>query len=202
MPPIAGGRGGIRRDVRLDLKRAVDSAGARAIICCLDDTELALLGAPWDEYSEVAAELGLVVYRLPILEGYAPSSPAQLDALLARVISRHTLRGETVLCHCRGGVGRAGLVGCCWIAKAGLVELPTSLTDETETVRAVERLVEIMRRRRSVKAIETPAQVQFLLRFVQCVGVVQARADRFRYLTKASPGTADEYRMRVLPSAA
>lgn len=173
----------MRRDVRADLQRAVSHAGVKAVICCLDDKELALLGAPWDEYSAVAAELGLIVYRLPILEGFAPHSPAVLDAVLTRVISRHTLRGETVLSHCRGGVGRAGLVGCCWIVKAGLVDLPES-NDETEILRCVERVVDIMRRRRSVKAIETPEQVKFILSYI-------------RYLTtKATPASADELRYR------
>jgi hypothetical protein len=40
----------------------------------------------------------------------------QLDFL----IRKYTLQGQNVLVHCRGGVGRAGLVACCWMLKMGL----------------------------------------------------------------------------------
>ncbi|KAG1725181.1 hypothetical protein EDB19DRAFT_1756955, partial [Suillus lakei] len=32
------------------------------------------------------------------------------------------MRGASVLVHCRGGLGRAGLVACCWTLKIGLCE--------------------------------------------------------------------------------
>lgn len=73
-------------------------------------TELALLGAPWEEYSKAAAALNLEILRLPIIEGYAPPSPAALDVHLERVVSLYSERGHGVLAHCRGGIGRAGLV--------------------------------------------------------------------------------------------
>ena len=40
----------------------------------------------------------------------------QLDFL----IQKYTLLGHNILVHCRGGVGRAGLVACCWMLKMGL----------------------------------------------------------------------------------
>ena len=40
----------------------------------------------------------------------------QLDFL----IQKYTLQGQNMLVHCRGGVGRAGLVACCWMLKMGL----------------------------------------------------------------------------------
>jgi len=36
------------------------------------------------------------------------------------VIEQYTLKGVSVLVHCRGGVGRAGLIACCWMLKMGL----------------------------------------------------------------------------------
>lgn len=70
--------------------------------------ELAFLGAPWAEYARTAELLELVVIRIPMVEGFAPSSPGELDFILNKIVKHHTLRGENVLAHCRGGIGRAG----------------------------------------------------------------------------------------------
>ncbi|KAL8290286.1 hypothetical protein RQP46_003225 [Phenoliferia psychrophenolica] len=166
--PVKGGRSGICRDLKMDLQRAKDE-GVRLIICCLDDQELGYLGAPWEEYSAAAQALSLAVIRIPMVEGFAPASPAELDAHLARIIRCHSLRGEAVLAHCRGGIGRAGLVSCCWMIKCGLLGLDLSLKGDAarvEAMRIVERVIEVVRRRRSVKAIETPQQVHFLLDYI------------------------------------
>ncbi|CAG7850535.1 SubName: Full=Uncharacterized protein {ECO:0000313/EMBL:CCA67563.1} [Serendipita indica DSM 11827] len=114
------GRGTICRDLGRDLQRIRDS-GVGCIICCLDDGELHFLGAPWEEYCAEAHQLGLDVLRIPTPEGFAPLDPAVINAHLDTIITRYTLRGTSVLVHCRGGVGRAGLVACCWMLKLGLI---------------------------------------------------------------------------------
>lgn len=112
-----------------------------------------------------------------------------LDEYLAKLISMYTLNGKSILVHCRGGVGRAGLVACCWAIKLGLcgcvepsVHPPHSSTNascvvEEETVqppdagddavRLVERVINLLRRRRSAKAIETYEQVRFMVDYVE-----------------------------------
>jgi hypothetical protein len=142
---------------------------------CLDDEELELLGASWPDYSRAARELGLDILRIPIPEGLAPASLSLFDAHLTRLISVYTLAGINVLAHCRGGVGRAGLVACCWMLKLGLCGW-ASASDHTEptdegrvrrdTLEQVERAIGIVRRRRSLKAIETYEQVKFLVGYV------------------------------------
>lgn len=109
-----------------------------------------------------------------------------------------------MLVHCRGGVGRAGVVACCWIIKLGLcgwvdsdaelsstslfpssVPAPKHLSGpgissigeghghtqagvpRYDTVRFVERVIAVVRRRRSMKAVETYEQVKFLVDFVE-----------------------------------
>lgn len=106
-----------------------------------------------------------------------------------------------MLVHCRGGVGRAGVVACCWIIKLGLcgwvdsdselpstslfpsaVTAPTHLSTygisanseshqagapRHDTIRFVERVIAVVRRRRSMKAVETYEQVKFLVDFVE-----------------------------------
>lgn len=86
-------------------------------------------------------------------EGFAPASPAFLDAQLDRVVRLHTLRGESVLAHCRGGIGRAGLVACCWMLKMGLVDVGSGSGHAGgsacfEPMEVVERVIEVIRKRR------------------------------------------------------
>ncbi|KIJ18988.1 hypothetical protein PAXINDRAFT_69706 [Paxillus involutus ATCC 200175] len=203
------GRGTVYRDLDVDLRR-MRSLGARCIVCCLDDEELQFLGISWIEYCRAAHGEGLDVLRIPLPEGLAPLSPKSLDADLDRIIERYTLLGISVLVHCRGGVGRAGLFACCWMLKLGLcgwIETdvspsPAGAGIETEvrgsdtpqksfrwdsntvvrrdTLQLVERVIGVVRRRRSAKAIETLEQVQFLVEYVDylracgCAGEVSA----------------------------
>ncbi|KII92865.1 hypothetical protein PLICRDRAFT_103890 [Plicaturopsis crispa FD-325 SS-3] len=163
------GRSAVCRDLKTDLTR-MKSMGVRCIVCCLDDNELEFLGASWPEYSAAANSVGLDVLRLPTPEGLAPLTPAALDAHLTRIIQSYTLAGSNILVHCRGGVGRAGLVACCWMLKLGLcgwIETdPQSTAVRRDTMQLVERVISVVRRRRSMKAVETYEQVRFLVEYV------------------------------------
>jgi protein-tyrosine phosphatase len=157
---------------------------------CLDDNELGFLGAPWSEYEYCASRTGLDVLRcvsshsdrrfpiyfhsLPIPEGLAPLAPAHLDLHLTSLINQYTLRGIPILVHCRGGVGRAGLIACCWAIRLGLcgwvddcrVSRVTMAEDDDEILAYVERVISFVRRRRGMKAIETYEQVKFLIDYI------------------------------------
>ncbi|KAI9066623.1 phosphatases II [Trametes sanguinea] len=179
------GRSTVCRDLRSDLER-IKNVGVACIVCCLDDKELQSLGVTWSEYLQVAGELGIDILRIPIPEGLPPNDPAALDSHLSKLIDAYTLRGAAVLVHCRGGVGRAGIVACCWMLKLGLcgwldsedsssppeklenanAELDRPAAVDSKTMRLVERLITVVRRRRSPKAIETYEQVKFLVDFV------------------------------------
>lgn len=164
-----GGRNPICRDLKLDLER-MKLMGVRVVICCLDDQELAFLGAPWAEYARTAELLELVVIRIPMVEGFAPSSPGELDFILNKIVKHHTLRGENVLAHCRGGIGRAGAIACCWMLKCGFVGgfgIEDEQRGENDSLRIVERVIDIIRKRRSVKSIETAQQVHFLVEYTE-----------------------------------
>jgi len=151
-----------------------------SIHSCLDDDELEFLGVSWSDYKDCAQNIGLDVLRLPTPEGLAPLSPDSLDTHLTDVINNYTLKSIPVLVHCRGGVGRAGVIACCWIIKLGLCgwvednETPRSGLENEEleaiqmnSVKLVERVISFVRKRRSMKAIETYEQVQFLVVFVE-----------------------------------
>jgi protein-tyrosine phosphatase len=192
----------------------------RGLVCsfdysCLDDEELRYLGAPWEEYSSVADGLSLDILRfvlhiscpqrsvthsipslnifsIPVPEGLAPADVKMLDEHLTRLIETYTLRGVAILVHCRGGVGRAGLIACCWALKLGLCgwietqpgrssrlsfTAPEDLSQMSlmekavgvrrDTIQLVERVITFVRKRRSAKAIETFEQVKFLVEYVE-----------------------------------
>jgi hypothetical protein len=136
-------------------------------------------------------------------EGLAPISSASLDTYLCEVIERYTLQGKDVLVHCRGGVGRAGVVAACWVLRLGMcgwietelrgqvgkpaqrqrgqelvVQQPKSVGEDDgcgegaalvrrDTLQTVERAIAVVRRRRSIKAVETFEQVKFLVEYVE-----------------------------------
>ena len=99
-------------------------------------------------------------------------SPAYLDTHLTQIMDQYTLKGASVLVHCRGGVGRAGVVACCWLVKLGLCgwvddPSPTNPDEPYTVIEYVERVISYVRRRRSAKAVETYEQVQFLVEYVE-----------------------------------
>ncbi|CUA66715.1 hypothetical protein RSOLAG22IIIB_00162 [Rhizoctonia solani] len=220
-PTNIKGRGAICRDLRADLER-IKQAGVFLIICCLDDDELEFLGAPWNEYRRYAKEVGLDVLRLPMPEGLCPLSVQVMSEHMDQIIRDYTLAGKHVLAHCRGGVGRAGLVACVWMLKLGICGPPqsrqqhdpttqqTTTPDSADTVQTpnvrepvirdpmtqtppedlmrerkvprdslelLERAVYIIRRQRSVKAIETYEQVRFLLEFIEYMRDLDAKSE-------------------------
>ncbi|KAK7467414.1 hypothetical protein VKT23_004468 [Stygiomarasmius scandens] len=173
------GRSGVCRDLDADLRR-MKELGVGCIVCCLDDTELEFLGVPWTDYERATNKLGMDVLRLPTPEGLSPSlTPADLDRELTSLIQNYTLRGIPVLVHCRGGVGRAGVIACCWMIKLGLcgwfgaessppipLDAPPSVV-RADTLQLVEKVIGVVRRRRSIKAVETYEQVKFLIDFIE-----------------------------------
>ncbi|KAH0827591.1 hypothetical protein J3R83DRAFT_4314 [Lanmaoa asiatica] len=153
---------------------------------CLDDEELEfLIGASWLEYCQIAHQEGLDILRIPLPEGLTPLSPRSLDADLDRIIERYTLQGTSVSDSADGSrpdipPSAATTTGVAEIKRDDNPSETFQWDSETvvrrDTLQLVERAIEVVRRRRSVKAIETLEQVQFLVEYVEylrtcgCVG--------------------------------
>ncbi|KAI9306438.1 protein-tyrosine phosphatase-like protein [Cunninghamella echinulata] len=148
------GRAAINRDLDLDFTR-MKSFGITTLVCCLDDNELEFLGAPWETYSAIAKKYDLEVFRLPMVEGSCPDTLEEVDVLVNKV-NEKIYRGENVLTHCRGGVGRAGLFACCWLINNMFCH-------------SAERAIRFIRARRSPKAIETMRQAEFVIHYAQFI---------------------------------
>lgn len=123
------------------------SAGARAVITLLPDSELARLSVS-ELGSEVTA-LGMEWFQLPIEDDEEPSS------LFAETWSQHkatllTLFAEkqTLAIHCKGGSGRTGLMAAILMLESG------------HNWEMVQSLVQSIR----PKALSHPAHLRFLAR--------------------------------------
>lgn len=143
------------------------------------------------------------------LQGNCPTSTSSLSHWLDEIITHCTLKGINVLVHCRGGVGRAGLVAACWLIKMGFVDehRPTSecairgsMWPEAEMMW---QALQVVRLRRSSKAIETAEQAEYISHFARHVldQVEQSRGDGAGVgdltLSRQHCALVDEYWKRI-----
>jgi protein-tyrosine phosphatase len=63
------------------------------------------------------------VIQHPIVEGGPPSSIDAFEPIIDQVLSL-LFSGASILCHCRGGVGRAGLLASCVLLASAVCALP------------------------------------------------------------------------------
>ena len=140
------------RDLKLDLD-AVAKWQPNAMLTLIEDHEFNMLGVP-DLGAQVCAR-GIEWYHLPIPDVDVPDERFEVAwrSCGAKLIG--LLRGGgRVLVHCRGGLGRAGM-----IAARLLVELGILPTDAIRRVRAARP-----------RAIETHAQAQYVLNLPSRLG--------------------------------
>jgi len=96
------------RDIHMDITR-IKAWGAGALVTILEEHEFELLGVP--ELGAVASEHALEWIYLSIRDSGTPSSPFEETWPAARErIRSHLSSGQGVVFHCRGGLGRTGLV--------------------------------------------------------------------------------------------
>ncbi|MCC6214828.1 MAG: cyclin-dependent kinase inhibitor 3 family protein [Polyangiaceae bacterium] len=104
------------RDLDADLGRLREHYGATHLVSLLEDRELPLLGI--EPLFERAEAHGLHVVRLPIPDGTAPPRPEAVRALVADIVAWLAAE-DTVVVHCRGGLGRAGTIAACALVALG-----------------------------------------------------------------------------------
>lgn len=87
----------------------------KTIVCLLNDYEVRSVGCDVRKYESACLEAEVTLIKYPIIEMAPPSDLQQFHAdLVARVGTLLLTEGAgNVLVHCRGGVGRAGLLACC-----------------------------------------------------------------------------------------
>jgi len=133
------------RDLDSDLD-AIRAWGASAVVCFMELHELALLRV--ERLPAAVREHAMEFVHLPIVDVSTPSRTFEdAWAEAGPDLLRRLRGGASVLLHCRGGLGRSGM-----IAARLLVELGEAPASAIRRVRAARP-----------GAIETPAQERYVL---------------------------------------
>lgn len=138
------------RDLAADLA-VIAAWGAHHVLTLVEPHELLMLKVP--QLGSAIRAHGLQWHHLPIADFSVPDAAFEQQWLSTGRTLRQALRqGEAVLVHCKGGLGRAGMISARLLVELGLPPV--------EAIRAV--------RRARPGAIETPAQLS-LVRHTQTV---------------------------------
>ena len=156
-----GGQG-IDRDMGTDLARLKGAFGCGCVVSLLSVAELRSIGVTGD-YAAAVARCGMSFVSFPIIEGAASAAggghtdAAHTAEVLVRPIAARLRAGENVIMHCRGGVGRAGMLAACTLLELGVCRGPA-------------RAVGLVRARRCKSAVETRRQEDFVKAYRKLLG--------------------------------
>lgn len=68
------------------------------------------------DYQLACNKFGITICKYPVLEMAAPEDINKFDSEVVQIILESLLiKQENVIIHCRGGIGRAGVLACCVI---------------------------------------------------------------------------------------
>lgn len=106
------------RDLEADLRRLREEYHTEVLVSLLERKEYSELGIP--ELFRKAGEMGMEVLRLPIPEYGVPIDPeAENYGPLIEDVAKRLEEGQTVVIHCRGGLGRSGMVAASVLVALG-----------------------------------------------------------------------------------
>lgn len=138
------------RDLDADLARLRDEYGADLLVSLMEEHEYEELRIA--DLRDRAVDYGIEVLWFPVKDTQCPESEEEFAAAIGRVVG--ALReGQTVIIHCKGGLGRTGLTAAACLLSAG-----SSLTAD-EAIRAV--------RRARAGAVENERQEEFVARYAR-----------------------------------
>lgn len=105
------------RDLALDLK-AIEAWGAAAVVTLMEDHELKLLQVP--SLGQEVVKLHMAWVHLPIVDVSTPDAAFERAWAKEGPRLRDLLRcGFNVLVHCRGGLGRSGMIAARLLVELG-----------------------------------------------------------------------------------
>ena len=117
------------RDMRMDVA-AIADWGAVALVTLMESHELELLGV--SGLGNAVLAQGLDWYHLPVQDVSVPNIAFEAQwAGASSVLRSQLLAGKSIVVHCRGGLGRTGIV-----AARLLIELGEKPVTALERVRA------------------------------------------------------------------
>ncbi len=120
--------------------------GLDKILCLLEETESDKLGLQAQE--SLTIEAGMEFQRFPITDFGVPDF-LDLQVQVSRAHSEMK-NGKNLLVHCKGGIGRTGLICCCLMTDTGI---------------SVPEAISLVTKQRGEQVPETPAQIDMLIRY-------------------------------------
>ncbi len=104
------------RDLETDIQRLRDEYEVEYLVCLVEDHELEMLRI--QRLADVAEQAGIALHRLPIVDLDIPDDASAVAQLVSSIVDWASA-GSNVVIHCRGGLGRSGLIGGCVLRAAG-----------------------------------------------------------------------------------
>ena len=108
------------RDLQIDLS-AIVKFGASALVTLMEDQELPALGVA--DLGAQVCDRGLEWYLLPISDGGVPDHRLRdLWPYTGYRLRTHLRRGERIVLHCKGGLGRTGMIAARLLVELDVAE--------------------------------------------------------------------------------
>ena len=105
------------RDMRMDLA-AIADWGAVALVTLMESHELDLLGV--SGLGDAVLALGMGWYHLPVQDVSVPNVAFEAQwADASSALRAQLLAGQSIVVHCRGGLGRTGIVAARLLIELG-----------------------------------------------------------------------------------
>jgi ADP-ribosyl-[dinitrogen reductase] hydrolase len=105
------------RDMRTDIA-AIADWGAVALVTLMESHELGMLGVP--NLGGMAVSQGLDWYHLPVQDVSVPNVSFEAQWVDAgSALRSRLLAGQSIVVHCRGGLGRTGMVAARLLIELG-----------------------------------------------------------------------------------
>lgn len=120
--------------------------GINSVLCLLEEEESITLGLANEQ---TACEAANMHYRQFAIPDFGVPEPDELYSLVAQ-LTDELKSGKHIVVHCRGGIGRTGLICCCILVATGL---------------NAQSAMELVSQQRGCKVPETAAQTGMIEQF-------------------------------------
>jgi cyclin-dependent kinase inhibitor 3 len=164
---IGRGRNGksFDRDIGADVFHFRTEGKVDVIICLLNKYELKTLGIDLQHYAKEAEKNGILLVVYPIIEMAAPEDDqAKFQSFLLENVINRIKEGKRVIAHCRGGIGRAGLLAAC-------VLLQLQVFDDTQ------KAVSFLRTCRDKRCVESQKQMDYIIVYQEYLTKLRGQAE-------------------------